>query len=407
MRDPLASAVRRVVRNDNCSGCGGCSLISPRVAIALDESGHLRPTVDVVDGATSGVDVEAEADLFKSVCPGVSVQAPTGEFGHDHPIFGPYESAWSGWAIDPSIRHAGSSGGVLTALSGWLIETGRVDGAIGSKGSETDPARTVPVAITSREDAFEAAGSRYAPVSNVSEISSDNYPAAVVGKPCEVSALSSYWRSARPGDEVPIRLTFFCAGTPGQNATVQLSEHLGVRGDEIAGVRYRGNGWPGEFIVTAVDGRSVRTSYDESWGRYLGRELPWRCKICVDGTGAHADISVGDFWFADENGYPLFDSADGVSVVIARTQRGHDILLAAVADNVLHLKALDLDEVAAVQPLQVDRKTTLVGRLAGRLLSGRSIPRYQGFSLVRAARLRPFLCIRSGVGTWLRSVRRP
>ncbi len=119
-------------------------------------------------------------------------------------------------------------------------------------------------------------------------------------------------------------------------------------------------------------------SYEDSWGgKNLGRRLPLRCKLCADGTGGEdADIAVGDFWATDaKGGYPAFDNADGNSVIIARTQRGAELLLAAADQRILTLNPpVNLESVAAVQPLQAERRRTLAGRLAGRRLAGYRVP---------------------------------
>jgi coenzyme F420 hydrogenase subunit beta len=180
-------------------------------------------------------------------------------------------------------------------------------------------------------------------------------------------------------------LSFFCAGTPSQHATDRLAQTLGTEVDEVAELRYRGNGWPGNFAVTDRAGNTASLSYDESWGRHLGRALQWRCKLCPDGVGEDADIAVGDYWDADENGYPLFENQQGRSVAIARTRRGHQLLMDAAAAGAINLRAAKLRTVAGIQPLQVQRRSTLLGRLAGRLLAGKRIPYYSGYGLSRLA----------------------
>ena len=70
---------------------------------------------------------------------------------------------WEAWASDEAVRHRGSSGGALTALHGWLLGSGRAS-TIASASIGSDPRRTVPVTITTKEAALAAAGSRYAPV---------------------------------------------------------------------------------------------------------------------------------------------------------------------------------------------------------------------------------------------------
>jgi coenzyme F420 hydrogenase subunit beta len=403
MSENLDDLVKSVVVNGNCSGCGGCSLISDRISMQLDTAGFLRPRFSPRQ-STLPITDSIECDQFRMSCPGLVVGGPFQKDSAWHPTFGSFISAWSAWAVDEQVRHAGSSGGVLTALNGWLVESGKVKSIRATSGSAAMPSRTVPVEIMSKSDALRAAGSRYAPVSNIEDFDPTGAN-GFVGKPCEVSALRQkldYNRSDESSD--PILLSFFCAGTPSQHATESLISKLGVDLSSVVDVRYRGDGWPGAFRVRGASGIVKSMSYHESWGKHLGRQLQDRCKVCVDGTGQHADIAVGDYWASDKDGFPKFDDADGISVVIARTERGHQLLLEAVSAGVIEIRSASLDDVAEVQPLQVKRRATLFGRLLGRRLAGRTVPRYPGHRLLRIGFRHPMQSSRALVGTFRRSV---
>lgn len=256
------------------------------------------------------------------------------------------------------------------------------------------PTRTVPVSITSREEALAAAGSRYAPVSVASrKVGADE---ALIGKPCEVAAIRSLHRAQHT--EAPLLLSFFCSRTPNQQATDDLVAELGHDVDAVTSLRYRGNGWPGDFVVTSERGRSA-LGYDESWGSHLCRQLQPRCKICVDGTGEFADIAVGDFWQADERGFPVFTDAQGNSVVIAGTERGRALLMRAQDEGIVDLRPVDLDAVAGIQALQRTRRSTLAGRLIGRMTAGLPGPRYRGFRLGLSLVRHPLLNLEAARGT--------
>lgn len=378
MAGRLETAVGRVVRSGNCTGCGACALVSDRIELGLSDDGFIRPRTNdeiVPDAARDA----REAAQFRRVCPGVGLTSPRSPGQRQHPILGAYVEAWQGWAADEEIRRAGSSGGALTAIGEWLIASGRAPAVRASSASTSAPTRTVPVRITTRDEALAAAGSRYAPVASAAS-AGDGEP--FVGKPCEVAAVHNL-AAARGDDEPrPILLSFFCAGTPSQSATDRLVEELGGDPAGITELRYRGDGWPGSFRFQNPDGTAGEMSYQQSWGKRLGRELQTRCKLCVDGTGEHADISVGDFWESDADGFPVFEDALGNSVIIARTERGAALVRKAAEEGILLIAPVDLDDVARVQPLQTLRRRTLVGRLLGRAVAGARIPRYRGYGLL-------------------------
>jgi coenzyme F420 hydrogenase subunit beta len=311
---------------------------------------------------------------------------------------GPIIQVWSAWASDPQVRLAGSSGGTLTALAAWLAETGEATHTIGARADRDNPRRTVSVQITTREAAIASAGSRYAPASNC-EAAGALRDSAFIGKPCEVSALRA--DPAAAGN--PLLLSFYCAGTPSQHATESLAEQLGVPRDErIRDLWYRGHGWPGKFTVTRADQTTVATSYEQSWGEHLGRAVQWRCKICPDGVGESSDITAADLWQADERGYPDFTEGAGVSALIARTERGFDVITRAIAAGVLVATPIEINELAAIQPYQRQRRQTLLGRLAGTVAAGGVIPRFTGFTLARLALPRLREVIRVARGTYRR-----
>ncbi|WP_315914146.1 Coenzyme F420 hydrogenase/dehydrogenase, beta subunit C-terminal domain [Arthrobacter sp. lap29] len=420
----LDAAIKRVVEADNCSGCGGCVQLDPGLSMELNAEGYLRPVRKSPDvyppearagtptGAAGRPGRDVERD-FAAACPGVRVVAQRPPGSHRHAQLGPVVQAWEAWANDPAVRHAGSSGGTLSALSAWLLETGQAATVIGAASDPNNARRTVPVQIISKEQALKAAGSRYAPVANASVPGARDAGTAFVGKPCEVSAIRALGprgerASAEDGGEAaagegPLLLSFFCAGTPSQNATDRLAADLGVaEGAGVSELRYRGQGWPGDFSITDTDGTVRNASYDESWGQYLGPTTQWRCKICPDGVGESADITAADFWRTDATGYPLFTDRAGISALIARTERGRSLVLAAAAAGVLTLKAMDVAELVAVQPLQRKRRETLLARLAGTLAAGGSVPRFSGFSLWRLALPRLRESLRTARGTFRR-----
>lgn len=366
----------------------------------LDAAGFNRPVRRGTGRTPPGA-----ARSFKRVCPGARVRSPRPAGSVPHPVLGPVVSAWEAWAADPAFRHRGSSGGVLSALAAWLTEIGEVHRFVAAGADPRSPARTVTVAVTDRESALAAAGSRYAPVSALADPRALRPHEGLIAKPCEASAARALLvrsRSSEGGRE-PLLLSFFCAGTPSQRATDRLVTDLGLPpGTPLRRLWYRGRGWPGRFTAEADDGRQVSASYDESWGQALGPAVQWRCKICPDGVGESSDISAADFWQTDDRGYPDFAEGEGCSAVLARTARGHEILVRALAEGVVVGRPLALDRLAAVQPLQVNRRATLLGRLVGAVIAGRPVPRYRGFGLFGLAVRRPRQTIRTGRGTYRR-----
>lgn len=398
----LRDEVERVVATDNCSGCGLCAQLSPSISMDLNAEGYLRPCWTE---NSENVESPNSKNEFLSSCPGVLVKASDLNDAYRHPILGPYVSIWEAWALDPEIRNAGSSGGTITMLVSWLLETGRYNSSTAVGQAPSDARRTQALTLTTREEALRSAGSRYAPVgaAEMCNLGADDDSTIFVGKPCEASAIRQVLE-VRGKSTRPLILSFFCAGTPSQLATEGLITQMGF-GDpstEVTSLRYRGDGWPGDFVVRTAAGGRGSCDYNESWGKHLGPATQWRCKICPDGVGENSDITAGDFWHADDRGYPSFEEEEGVSVLIARTRRGDDLIRQAIEEGVLGARPASPDDVARVQPLQVKRRATLAGRMLGARLGGRRVPRYQGFNLLALARISLIASAKSVGGTFLR-----
>lgn len=388
----LIAEIDRVVADGNCSGCGACLLLDDGLELQIGSDGFSRPVQ--VGASTAGPDAVV---AFRASCPGRIVRAGHDRDAERHPTMGPVVAVWRAWAADDAVRLAGSSGGTLTALADWLRASGRAARVTGVAAAK-DARRTVPISITTREQALASAGSRYAPVAG----SLPHPGGATVAAPCRVSAMRAL--GEEPGQQAlrdEILLSFYCAGTPSQGATDSLAEQLVGAGSATA-LRYRGDGWPGRFAVTAESGETASLGYEESWGAHLGRALHPRCKLCPDGVGESADIVAADLWDADARGYPVFEDGAGTSALIARTRRGYEIVLAAVEAGVLVVHPMRIERLAAVQPLHVERRITLAGRMLGAVLAGRRIPRYRGFGLVALALPQWRLALRAARGTWRR-----
>jgi coenzyme F420 hydrogenase subunit beta len=245
---------------------------------------------------------------------------------------------------------------------------------------ESRPWANKTVQSRNRGELLARTGSRYAPSSpcdGLRHVEQSPKPCVFIGKPCDAAAVNML-SDARPqlDRNIGLSLTFFCAGTPSTRGTLDLVESLGVAPDQVTGVRYRGDGWPGRFSLSGSNGTNGKSlSYKDSWGRLAGYR-PFRCHLCPDGLGQSADISCGDAW-------ERFSATPdpGRSIVIVRTPRGRDILRRAIEAKYVELERIGPDPVIAAQPSLLQRRKELFGRLLAMKLLFVPTPVFNGFSL--------------------------
>lgn len=369
--------------------------------MAETSAGFLRPL-------QSGPVSAGEDARIAQICPGLR-QDVAADDRTDDALWGPYLSMQSGYATDDALRHAGASGGGLSALAAWLVRSGEVQAVLQIK---ADPDRAVGNVATisrTRDEVLEAAGSRYAPAAPLAilpNIPDDLTKLAFVGKPCDAAALRAMAQTDPAiAARFPVILSFFCAGTPSLIGAEAVLAALDTTATDAAAFRYRGNGWPGMATVTRQDGSSKSMTYHESWGNILSKHVQHRCKICADGTGVAADIVCADAWESDEQGYPLFEEADGSSLIVARTRLGASLLARAEAEGAVSLLPFSVPKLTAIQPGQRNRRRALFARLAALRLIGKPIPKYTGLGIFAAARQADILfLLRNFLGTLRRGL---
>lgn len=399
----MAELLDRIVKNDLCHGCGACvaAVGDKSLAMRMGDEGYLRP-------ARIGAGRTDEDTVVRDVCSGYAIHQDRQDRCYN-PVWGPLVTVQTGYAIDPEVRYRGSSGGVISALALHLIETGQVDFVVQTRASQDDPTGNITDTSTDREGVLGAAGSRYAPSAPLADLGrylSSGLRFAFVGRPCDVAALRRMARvDPRIDAQVPIMLSFFCAGVPSRKGALGVLKALGVEYEDVREFAYRGRGWPGLARAVRHDGTEESMDYNSSWGTILNRHLQFRCKICPDGTGEFADVVCADAWHG-KDGYPDFTEAEGRSLVVARTAAGRSLLDGALEVGRIGLKDIDVSEIRSMQPYQYDRKRAVLARLTALLLKARSVPRFQGLSLIGlTVRSSPLWLLRNCVGTYRRIAR--
>lgn len=378
--DASIRSIEDVVARQLCTGCGVCAYVRPDRYAMDDAPRHGRRPRVLQDAA-------ADPDEALAACPGPRLEhefdAADPELVHELiDGWGPVYEVWEGYAADPEIRSAGSSGGAITALALHALEAQGMRGVLHVAARADKPHLNETVLSTTRGALLAATGSRYAPASpcdGLARVEAADGPCVMIGKPCDVAAVQRA-RRLRPALDrnVGLLLAFFCAGTPSTEGNLALLRKAGVENpDDIVSLRYRGNGWPGLWSVKfrAADGSEQERSmtYAESWG-FLQSYRQWRCYVCPDHTGEFADIALGDPWYR-----PVEPGEQGKSLLIARTRRGRAALHAAAAAGYIVLETCDRSLLPRSQPNLLETRGALWGRLFALRVAGAAVPRYRGF----------------------------
>ena len=367
----------RIVEDGTCIGCGLCAGISNgAIKMAFTPQLRERPNIEC----------EVSGDLASAIsacCPGlVSEGISAEEAATDEPadpVWGYWSQGYLAWAGDPEIRHRSSSGGVLSALAAFLLQSGKVHFILHLGPDPDRPARSLFKISHTPAEAADTGGSRYGPGSPLSGLAqarelveAGHSRFAFIGKPCDISAVRLLaQREAWLQQSLAYRLTIMCGGVSQFTKTTALLKDWGIGEADLEEFRYRGFGNPGPTTARTKDGQRFETTYQALWEDESQWLLQHRCKICPDAIGMAADLVSFDCW---PGGGPTGED-EGFNAVLTRTPVGDALFDEAVEAGALGIgRKLDEADFANFQPHQVRKRMAVWARLAGQRAAGKCAP---------------------------------
>lgn len=337
----MNDTVDLVRKNNLCTACGTCQSVCPHGAVRL-----VRNTADFIVPEVSAERC-THCGLCLKACPGVGLPESLCE-GHVDFFRGQTLGAWVGRATDEDLWKNGQSGGVVSALLLYLLDKGIVDSAIVNG---FDPATKRPAVLKahSKQELLAAQGSYYAQ-SAVNDVAvgpgAEKTAAVVLGCQAEGIALTRLHAKGRATPDYLIGL--ICAGNHSGLIIDDLIGQSGVAQDSVTSFRFRdksAGGWPGNVRIRGDGGSAVldkarRLALKDFYGNY-------RCQCCFDQMNVFSDIVVGDPWRIDSR----FDSG-GRSVVIARTEKGRELMETAIDAGYITAEPVSADAVYTGQTVE-------------------------------------------------------
>ena len=364
------SVIDKLIDKELCVGCGLCASLSNNKITMTVDNGLYLPKIDEEMS-------DEEVQKFEQICPMInqSYQKVMDNNKNFTKTVGFNIGYYHGYSTDRDIQFQAATGGGITGFLLYLIKEDIVDVVLQIKTGK-DAFSCQAVVSKNANDVESCKGSRYAPsclLSDFKNVISQFDRIAVVGKPCDLRAIDNFLASyPEYKNKLIIKINFLCGGLPKIDGTYQILNALGC--DDfmnIEEITYRGNGWPGEFTATKRDNQEKLTmSYDDSWGKYLGKNILLGCKLCIDSVGDCADISFGDGWKTNEKGYPVFNEENGIDLIITRTLLAEKLLKGASEKKYLFVEKADIGEFSKIQPSQHIRRTTAKYKLSAARVCG-------------------------------------
>ena len=369
--------IAQVVKDGLCTGCGTCVGTCPVDAIEMvveHKRGIYIPQLDEEKCNQCGLCFE--------VCPGHAVdfkQLNLEIFGKEPEdvLIGNYLNCYIGYATDYNIRYNASSGGMVTALLIYALEQGMIDGALVTRMKKDKPLEPEPFIARTKDEIIEAAKSKYCPVpANIAlkEIlmAKEGERFAVVGLPCHVHGIrKGEMVNPKLRERIVLHIGIFCGTNTSFLGTEFQLRRMGIRGEEVAKLNYRGEGWPGSMTVELKSGqRKLSELYYYYYDSKFCSFVSWRCSVCTDQASELADVSLGDAWL------PEVTETDkvGSSIIVARSKTGDDILQQAADKGEIELRLVRAEKVIESQRGFLGKKKDSKARLNTSRRLGKKVP---------------------------------
>ncbi len=313
------------------------------IVIERDEHWRFYPRVKVEEPC-----VDHCRSLCVDICSGVHedptlwTREPLIEKDYDEFCAGDVVQTWIGYSNDPGIRARGTSGGLITGLLVYLLESGKIDGVLLVGPNKSHPLEHDIMIARTREEIESAWGSKYYPMPigrRFRELMNKHERYAVVLLGCHMRALRLMERRiSRLRTSIILRIGIICGYCSGFKGTVDQAQEWGIgQLHQITRIDYRDGKWPGNVRLQAprigIDKQTVIYNF-------LAR-LPFttnhRCMICSDLMNETADITLGDAWLKE-----LTTRKDeGWSVMAVRNPAVIPLIEDARASGALYLEEVD------------------------------------------------------------------
>lgn len=324
-----------------CTDCGMCAGVCPRGSITMD--------CDLEEPALTGK-CHPRCQVCYLSCAGKDIPVPSMErmvFGRERDpsreLLGICREFRKGQSTEERVRIAGATGGLISGLLIYALESGLIDAAVVVGMREDQPWRAAPMLATNKEEVMAAGQSKLqmVPANSVlgDALRRGFQKLAVVGLPCHIHSLRKMQlvgNDKKLARSVKYVIGLLCGGNWTHKATEHvIDEVCGVSLDEVAKVEYRGGEYPGNFRVTTKDGRQVAVTSpvrrNHCWGFRHDR-----CGVCFDYSNDLADLSVGDYHHAE-----MVRGVPGWSAFILRTDTGLELVEAAQATGYVTTETIE------------------------------------------------------------------
>ena len=338
--------ISTIVNEGLCISCGSCVGICPQKSLRMEEtvSGLLHPSINSTKCNLCG--------LCLKICPGITLNEKYLK-GNIDPFKGEYIDGYYGKAANKSDVLESQSGGIVTALMGFLLDNHEIDRCLVTKMPNDGSIRPVCYFASTSQELFESRGSKYCPIALNADLfkTSGEHKIGIVALPCHLHGILNILQtSCKCLNNIKFVVGLLCDKVLSYKAMDHLIKQANVERQNIVSFEFRSKkwrGWPGDVCIHTKE-KDVFLPKNE---RTMIKDVftPPGCRLCFDKFNIFADVSMGDAW-------GLTKDKEGMSAIIVRTEQGKNLLLEAQKAGIINLNEIETEIIFRKQGVEVRRK---------------------------------------------------
>jgi len=378
MQKDMVQPIKSVVDSNLCTGCGTCVGVCPNKALKIEITYEGKYIPKIANNNCK------ECYLCTKVCPASNENfKELNQFIFnkipENKLIGNIINCYIGCSTNSKIRWSATSGGLITSLLLFLLKKQLIDGALLTRINKENQLKAEPFIARTEEDILLAMGSKYVPVplnQLLSKILSEDGRFAVVGLPCHIQGIQrAELKIPDLRDKISYHFGLVCSRTMSFLGVEYILKKMDIASNEIAELKYRGEGWPSGIKVILKNGQQRNLPMLGTWwseifgGSFFSH---YYCTLCSDLLNEMSDISFADAYLPDI----MKNEKIGKSIVVTRTRKGEELIKTAVLSN--EIKVLTLTPEDAIQSqlfMTLFKKRNLKARIKFLKIFGKSMPK--------------------------------
>jgi coenzyme F420 hydrogenase subunit beta len=260
-------------------------------------------------------------------------------------FIGDFENCYTGYSNDEEIRNGAASGGIVSGVLINLLKENKIQGALVSRMQIKDGKLIAESFIAkSKEEILDARTSIYFEtplLSKIQEIKSFKGKLAVVGVPCQITALRKICK-----DKISYYIGLFCGHNSKKDLILKVLKKKNIDLDKVKRFYFRKGMWRGKSFIEFKDG-SKREFPFTSFSVYQNLHFlsQKKCIVCSDHCAENADLSCGDIWTKEYKKREIKHSA-----FVSRNKE---------MDKILHKSNLNLEEVPPLMIAKAQKRSLI------------------------------------------------